>query len=93
MTTSDNASGQNPPTNCRWCGSIHGPLCPSVKAIEYDETGLIVRRVEFHSPQPFNPPFGWPWSSWGDPRFTAAAPQPAGWNVDKDGFTIDWSHA
>lgn len=57
------------PQQCRWCGVMHGPLCPQVKAIEFDETGLIVRRVEFHGPQPWNPNF----LLTGDPKFTAAA--------------------
>lgn len=39
-------------TRCCWCGAPHGPLCPHVKAIEFDETGLVVKRVEFHAPQP-----------------------------------------
>ena len=32
---------------CRWCGMIHGPMCPSVKAIEYHADGVTVKRVEF----------------------------------------------
>lgn len=31
---------------CQWCGSIHGPRCPQVKAFEYFEHGGI-KRVEF----------------------------------------------
>lgn len=35
---------------CRWCGWTHGTLCPSVRAIEFFEDGLTVKRVEFHPP-------------------------------------------
>lgn len=36
---------------CRWCGQIHGPLCPHVKRIDFDEaTGQTVIGVEFFSP-------------------------------------------
>ena len=35
---------------CRWCGHIHGDLCPSVKALEYHEDGTTVKRVEFLTP-------------------------------------------
>lgn len=49
---------------CRWCGEDHGaPLCPFVKAFEFDETGTIVRRVEYltqadfeHRPKPADEP-------------------------------------
>jgi hypothetical protein len=34
-------------TNCRFCGKDHGARCPDVKAIEYAEDGVTVRRVEF----------------------------------------------
>jgi hypothetical protein len=37
--------------SCRWCGLIHGPKCPKVKAIEYQPDGATVKRVEFFSPQ------------------------------------------
>ena len=33
--------------NCRFCGRDHDALCPSVKAIEYFEDGMTVKRVEF----------------------------------------------
>ncbi len=32
---------------CRWCGMIHGPMCPAIKAIEYADDGITVRRIEF----------------------------------------------
>ena len=33
---------------CRWCGALHGVLCPYVKAMEFSEAnGIIVTRVEF----------------------------------------------
>lgn len=31
---------------CQWCGVIHGPKCPEVRAIEYHQDGTI-KRVEF----------------------------------------------
>lgn len=36
----------NPFNKCQWCGMMHGGMCPSVKAIEYDQYGEV-RRVEF----------------------------------------------
>lgn len=36
---------------CRFCGHIHSDLCPQVKALEYHEDGVTVRRVEFFSPK------------------------------------------
>ena len=33
---------------CRWCGNIHGQMCPEIKSIEYDPPGSAqVKRVEF----------------------------------------------
>lgn len=37
---------------CRWCGVIHGPRCPEVRAIEYHEDGTV-KRVEFLTPADF----------------------------------------
>lgn len=34
------------PLQCGWCGMIHGPACPRVKAIEYYADGRV-KRVEF----------------------------------------------
>ncbi len=34
------------PGACRWCGVIHGPTCPTVKAIEFFPDGSV-KRVEF----------------------------------------------
>lgn len=34
-------------SKCKWCDMIHGTLCPTVKAIEYFEDGITVKRVEF----------------------------------------------
>lgn len=39
--------------SCPHCGSIHTTTCPRVSAIEYHPDGTL-KRVEFHSPQPFN---------------------------------------
>lgn len=59
---------------CGWCGLIHGPRCPSVKAIEYYEDGVTVKRVEFvtaadyvftQPPLPISSPWVTPW--WGPP--------------------------
>jgi hypothetical protein len=49
---------------CRWCGDIHGPRCPYVKALEFSfvpgadrailaspEQMLFVSRVEFLTPR------------------------------------------
>ena len=32
---------------CRHCGGYHGVQCPAIKAIEYYEDGVTVKRVEF----------------------------------------------
>lgn len=51
-------------TQCRWCGMVHGPLCPVVKAIEYQSDGITVKRVEFKTAadygQQVNIPSVWP---------------------------------
>lgn len=47
MTT----SAINPPA-CRWCGFSHPErVCHLVRAIEYHDDGVTVKRVEFHAPQ------------------------------------------
>ena len=66
--------------NCRFCGQDHGAFrCPSIKAIEYFEDGITVKRVEFMTPSdyaipatmpiypqpPMNPTFA-PSTTWGD---------------------------
>ncbi len=43
---------QHQMTPCRWCGLIHGPKCPSVKAIEYYPDGTV-KRIEFYSPNDY----------------------------------------
>jgi hypothetical protein len=48
-----------PNTECRFCGKVHGVQCPSVKAIEYFETGEV-KRVEFMMPHDFYTPIGLP---------------------------------
>lgn len=35
--------------NCRWCGHLHGDLCPQVKAYALDADDKIIR-VEFFTP-------------------------------------------
>ncbi len=35
-----------PVAPCIYCGDMHGPRCPWVKAIDYDDCGRV-RRVEF----------------------------------------------
>lgn len=54
---------------CRYCGMIHGPKCPSIKAIEYHPDGTV-KRIEFVTPadyfqnqplpMPIVPPVWWP---------------------------------
>lgn len=39
---------------CRHCGFTHGPLCPSVKAIEYHPDGTI-KRIEYVTAADFPP--------------------------------------
>lgn len=45
-------------TACRWCGEDHGPLCPSVKAFEFqyaEDGSQQLVRVEFFSPIDYHP--------------------------------------
>lgn len=37
-------------TKCAHCGLIHETTCPRIKAIEYHEDGVTVKRIEFHEP-------------------------------------------
>ena len=38
------------PRKCLHCGGYHETTCPRIKSIEYDASGYIIRRVEFHDP-------------------------------------------
>lgn len=38
-------------TTCPHCGMIHQTTCPRIKAIEYNQDGVTVKRIEFHAPQ------------------------------------------
>ncbi len=33
---------------CLHCGMLHGPTCWRIKAIEYYEDGVTVKRIEYH---------------------------------------------
>lgn len=60
---------------CRFCGMIHGVMCPAVKAIEYFEDGTV-KRVEFKTAADYAAPIqiapvspsipSWPspWTPW-----------------------------
>jgi hypothetical protein len=39
------------PQPCRWCGAEHGPLCPHVRAYQFDSDMNVVG-VEFWPPRP-----------------------------------------
>ncbi len=39
-------------STCGWCGVIHGPRCPLVKAMEYHQDGTL-KRVEFFAPNDY----------------------------------------
>ena len=41
---------------CRWCGDVHGPRCPWVKALEFEPMTGSVTRVEFLTPKDWGPP-------------------------------------
>jgi hypothetical protein len=41
-------------TECPYCGAIHGPKCPLVKAFEYHQDGTV-KRVEFYAPNDYGP--------------------------------------
>lgn len=43
-------------TACRWCGAFHDGICPRVRAVEFDETGSVMIRVEFFSAAELAPP-------------------------------------
>lgn len=73
-------------SECRWCGMIHGPRCPSVKAIEYHQDGSV-KRVEFTTPAdmlapiipsapvpPCTPSWPSPWSPWCGTGSTSVSP-------------------
>jgi len=47
-------------TECRFCGMSHGLRCPSIKAIEYFDDGITVKRVEFMTVADFHPTPIWP---------------------------------
>jgi hypothetical protein len=49
------ASNPQEPPRCRWCGQPHGPLCPYVKALEFDQ-GNSITRVEFLTPADYQRP-------------------------------------
>ena len=67
---------------CPHCGLIHGPRCPSVKAIEYFPDGTV-KRVEYLTPADCwppqfpspNPEPGYP-SPW-QPSVTYGVPSPS----------------
>jgi hypothetical protein len=44
-------------TECPYCGAIHGPKCPLVKAFEYHPDGAV-KRVEFYAPNDYGPLYG-----------------------------------
>ena len=49
-------SPEPPGGTCRWCGGKHdGPMCPFVKAIEFDPEGNV-SRVEFIVPADMGAP-------------------------------------
>jgi hypothetical protein len=37
--------------SCPHCGMIHQTTCPRIKAIEYNQDGATVKRIEFHAPE------------------------------------------
>lgn len=66
-------TGVNEP--CRWCGIRHGPMCPTVKAMEFHQDGTI-KRVEFNGASDYP---AWTKEMLNNPRLTAAAAAPNGW--------------
>lgn len=76
MISNSTTTGIEPAGKCGYCGMLHGPVCPSVKAFEYHPDGTV-KRVEFFAPNDYAPvlsagPLVTDYR--GDPRFTAAAP-------------------
>ena len=47
-------------TKCRWCDTLHGPTCPTVKSIEYFDDGVTVKKVEFKTAADYPMPVSWP---------------------------------
>jgi hypothetical protein len=61
---------------CRWCGLDHGPICSTVKALEYFEDGVTVKRVEFKSAADYMAPMlPAPWPQSNQPPFVPT------WNI------------
>lgn len=63
-------------SKCPHCGLIHETTCARIKAIEYQDNGVTVKRVEFHAPAPIvsgpSPDFRFP---------QYAAPRSEGCNI------------
>jgi hypothetical protein len=63
---------------CRWCDMEHGPMCPTVKSIEFFNDGETVKKVEFKTaidyaiPSPIMP------QPWPQPNQSPLVPQ---WSV------------
>ncbi len=41
--------------DCQYCGNEHATMCPRIKALEFAEDGVTVRRVEFFAPNEYSP--------------------------------------
>lgn len=67
---------------CQWCGLIHGPRCPTVKAIEYHPDGTV-KRVEFMTPVDHRP------IDWANIRI--GAPSAVGGSIRHFGGGDPWS--
>lgn len=61
-------TGGDAMTKCQYCGLMHEAICHRIKAIEYDESGFMIRRVEFHGPE----------VAFTVPAFTDQTPTPPG---------------
>jgi hypothetical protein len=61
---------------CRWCGVAHPKtICPRVKAIEYQDDGVTVKRVEYFAPVDYRQ-----WSPLPQLPFWASPTQPMPWS-------------
>jgi hypothetical protein len=45
---------------CRWCGETHlKGICPKIKAIEFADDGVTVKRIRFMTPRDCMSANGW----------------------------------
>lgn len=56
MTYTTNSTSASPDHACKYCGTYHTTKCPLIKAIDYQEDGVTIKRVEFMTPADYAAP-------------------------------------